>query len=262
MKIGIVGLGFVGSAIRNAMEPWCEICGVDSDTSKSTHMFQDLFSCAGIFICVPTPQDEDGKCHTDILETILYRLRDYKQGPIISKCTAPPDVYTRLSKQYPNLIHSPEFLTAANANRDYVTGAFAIIGGTITAYMNEAERIIRIGQQDLRIVKHVSIEEAAMAKYGINTFLATKVVYMNDLWQLCNKEGIDFDTVAKLMQLDSRIGKTHMVVPGSDGFGFAGACFPKDTAALSYYARTKETEMPLLDAAIKRNRELRNINTF
>ena len=146
-------------------------------------------------------------------------------------------MYTKLAKQYPYLIHAPEFLTAANAKHDYQYGKFAVIGGSgIPHYMDEAERIIRIGQSNLITVAHVTIEEAALMKYGINTFLATKIVFMNELFILCSKLERDDNTISGLMKLDSRIGSTHMKVPGQDGLGFDGMCFPKDTSALLKYA--------------------------
>ncbi len=91
-KIGIVGLGFVGSAIRDAMDVSCSMVLVDKDPSRASNKFEDLKSCEGIFICVPTPFGDDGKCDTSALEDVLEKLEGY-DGVIISKCTAPPLVY-------------------------------------------------------------------------------------------------------------------------------------------------------------------------
>ncbi len=259
-KIGIVGLGFVGGAIRSALDDnsSVELKLVDKDPARGTHSFKDLMDCEGIFICVPSPQGDDGRCDTSILEYVLEQLKDY-DGVIISKCTAPPDVYTRLNDQYPNLVHAPEFLTAANAVRDYINGKFAIIGGKVGAYRREAERIIRISQSALGDnVRHCSIGEASLAKYTINSFLATKVAFMNELWGIAVAAGLDYNTVAEMVMLDSRIGRSHMQVPGPDGhFGFGGACFPKDTSALLKYAESLNYTPMVLDAAVKKNTILR-----
>lgn len=257
-KYAIVGLGFVGSAIKHSMDNMCNIKVVDIDPTKSTHTIDDLIDCEGIFVCVPTPQSNDGVCDTSALEDVLTKL-EYYNGPIISKCTAPPAFYKKLSEKYINLVHSPEFLTAARAKQDYALGQFAIIGGASKAFRNEAERIIRIGQQSLKYVTHCSAEEAALAKYGINTFLATKVVFMNELYLLCQTTGVDYKTVAELINLDPRIGYTHMKVPGQDGFGFAGMCFPKDTSALYQYALSCGYEMEHLKNVIEVNKKLRKI---
>jgi UDPglucose 6-dehydrogenase len=259
MTIGIVGYGFVGSAIGECMySMYDKVKIVDKDPNKATHTIDELGNCDAVFVCVPTPQADNGVCDTSILEEVLENLLYFK-GPIISKCTAPPSVYKRLGEKYINLVHSPEFLTAANAVRDYAKGKFAIIGGNNKAYRNEAERIIKQGQTELQYIRHCSIEEAAFAKYGINTFLASKVVFMNEKYLLCEKTGMNYDVIVNLMQLDSRIGKTHMKVPGEDGFGFAGMCFPKDTSALYHYALSEGYEMEHMKNVIETNKKLRKI---
>ena len=255
-KIGIVGLGFVGNAIRQNINGM-NLVLVDNDPSKGTHKFEDLFNCEGIFICVPSPQGDDGSCDTSILESVLERLTGYK-GVIISKCTVPPKVYERLNEQYPNLIHAPEFLTAANAVRDYANGTFCFIGGSIGAYQHEAERIIRITQHHLNKVIYCTIGEAALAKYTINSFLATKVAFMNELYFLSESLGTNYNKITQMVTCDERIGRSHTQVPGPDGsFGFGGMCFPKDTSALLKFAEEVGAQMNVLDAAVKKNTLLR-----
>lgn len=256
-KVGIIGLGFVGGAIRTAMEDRCKLYLVDKDTSKGTHSFADLKDCEGVFISVPTPFGSDGKCDTSILEYALAQLKDYT-GVIISKCTAPPLVYKELNQRYPNLVHAPEFLTAANAYQDYVNGKFIIIGGRVKAYMDQAEKIIKWGQPNALSVEHCSIEEASLAKYTINSFLATKVTFMNEIYQLSQAIGANYNQIARMVTLDERIGNSHMRVPGPDGeMGFGGMCFPKDTSALLKYAEEAGAQMNVLDAAVKKNTLLR-----
>lgn len=256
-KIGIVGLGFVGGAIRDAMDGQSNLVLVDKDPNKGTHTFADLKDCDGVFVCVPTPFGDDGSCDTSSLEYVLEQLKDY-EGVIISKCTAPPLTYKELNKTYPNLVHAPEFLTAANAYSDYVNGKFIIIGGRITAFRKEAERIIRLGQVSAEHVAHCTIEEASLAKYTINSFLATKVTFMNELYQLAGLLGADYSKIARMVTMDQRIGASHMQVPGPDGlFGFGGMCFPKDTSALLKFASDIGADMNVLDAAVKKNTLLR-----
>jgi UDPglucose 6-dehydrogenase len=254
-KIGIVGLGFVGSAIQNSYDSYNLVL---VDPAKGhTGTFEDLMDCEGVFICVPSPQSEDGSCDTSILESVLEKLKDYK-GVIISKCTVPPLVYERLGKQYPNLVQAPEFLTAANAVSDYLNGKFAIIGGSVGAYQRDAERLIRGGQVSLENVIHCSLGEASLAKYTINSFLATKVVFMNELHNLANQLGLDYKKVSQMISLDDRIGKSHLKVPGPDGaFGFGGMCFPKDTSALLKFAEEASCQMNVLESAVKKNTLLR-----
>jgi len=257
-KIGIIGYGFVGSAIANVFEFGVELVIMDPAKGHNA-TYKDLKECSGIFVCVPTPQDDDGTCDTSILEEILDNLYTCRyQGVIISKCTAPPDQYDLWNLQHPNLVHAPEFLTAANAKRDYMNGKFAFVGGRVPAYIREAERIIRASQTSLETVIHCTAGEAAMAKYTINTFIATKVVFMNEIQELCSKTGVDYNKIAYMVAQDRRIGSSHMQVPGPDGaYGFGGACFPKDTSALLKYAEQNDSVMNVLDAAVKKNTILR-----
>ena len=261
-KIGIIGLGFVGGAIKNAIdEKTWEYETVCIDPAKGfTATYNDIKQCSGVFICVPSPQGDDGSCDTSILENVLENLHavDYT-GVIISKCTAPPTVYTELNERYPNLVHAPEFLTAANANIDYLNGCFAIIGGRVSAYLREAERIIRVSQSNLHDnVMYCSIAEAALAKYTINCFMSTKVVFMNEIYKLATTLGCDYAAIADMVTMDPRIGDSHMKVPGPDGhFGFGGACFPKDTSALLKIAEQAGVDMMVLDAAVRKNTFLR-----
>jgi UDPglucose 6-dehydrogenase len=260
-KVGIIGLGFVGSAINSSLEMTMHSRLTLVDPAKGyTDKIEDCVNCTGIFVCVPSPMGDDGSCDTSILESVLTQLKDVGyNGVIISKCTAPPDVYERLNAEYPNLVHAPEFLTAANAVSDYENGSFAMIGGRVPAYQREAERIIRISQSLLgENVVYCSIGEAALAKYTINSFLATKVIFMNEIYNLSQKLGLRYEVVAAMYTMDPRIGKSHTVVPGPDGaFGFGGACFPKDTAALLKIAEQHGSDMMVLDAAVKKNTLLR-----
>jgi UDPglucose 6-dehydrogenase len=260
-KIVIIGLGFVGSAIYKSLDYMLSRNVLDIiDPSKGHNTpYTDIADYDAAFVCVPSPQSADGTADTSILESVLSNLKQVNfKGVIISKVTAPPNVYARLNDMYPNLVHAPEFLTAANAEQDYRNGRFAIIGGSILAYRNEAERIIRMSQEGLNSVLHCTIQEAALAKYSINSFLAAKVIFMNEIAGLAGKLDCDWEVIRKAVTLDNRIGATHMQVPGPDGqYGFGGMCFPKDTSALLKCAEESGTDLSVLDAAVKKNLFLR-----
>jgi UDPglucose 6-dehydrogenase len=264
-SIGIIGLGYVGAAIYESFFPLVgEVSIIIRDPKAGYDTSYDKFKdCDGIFVCVPTPRTEDGKCDTSVLKDVLCNLKNINfNGVIISKCTATPDEYTLLQAEFPNLVHVPEFLTANNAQADYVNSKFAIIGGNVKAYVKEAERLIKISQPSIQDIAMCSIEEAALAKYTINSFLATKVVFMNEIARLAESMNIDFSHVARLIKLDSRIGNSHLKVPGPDGsYGFGGHCFPKDTEALLHLSKEKNETMQVLEAAIKKNTLLRLTNS-
>lgn len=252
-------MGVVGSAVANTYSHHYEthLYRIDLDSKKGPDSYEDAKSSDGIFICVPSPSDKDGKYDVTALTRVLNRLEGY-QGVIISKVTATPDIYRELGKKYPNLVHCPEFLTAANPIQDYVNSKFMILGGNVMAYIREAERIIRWGGFDSIKFVHTGLDEAAMTKLLINSYLATKVIFMNEIYQLCQSNEIDYETVTKLSKMDLRVGDSHMIVPGPDGnFGFGGMCFPKDTQALLKYAEDTHNDLSVLDAAIKKNILLR-----
>lgn len=260
IKIGIIGLGVVGSAICDAY-PTHQYDLVLLDPAKGHHSSWDrLYECEGIFICVPSPSLPDGSCDASILKNVLSHLENYR-GVIISKVTATPDIYEALQKKHDNLVYSPEFLTAANAKFDYVDENWGIFGGAVLAYQREAARIVKYAKPNIT-VRFCSIGEAALHKYIVNSFLATKVVFMNEMHDLAEQHGYSWQKIAHMMQLDNRIGPSHTSVPGHDSYyGFGGMCFPKDTSALLKYAKDSTNSLSVLSSAVNKNSLLRLKNS-
>ena len=130
MRIGIIGCGFVGSAIAHAHQHDEVI--INDPKFPNSEPLSSFNNCDAIFICVPSPSKENGTCDTSILEGTLKNLllvNINRPIPIISKVTAPPEEYARLQKIYPCLVHSPEFLTAKNAIIEYKYAKWCIVGG-------------------------------------------------------------------------------------------------------------------------------------
>ncbi len=235
MKIGIVGFGFVGQAISWAYRNFNVV--IRDPKLENSASLDKFIDCDAVFICVPSPSTSDGHCDGSVLEQVLKELLFVSiQNPnvvFISKTTATPSIYKKLHQEYPNLIHSPEFLTQANATIDYANAQYCVLGGTYE-WAVKAREVIRKG----RTLKHdshiiVSIETAALYKYMMNSYLATKVTFMNDFKKIADAENILWDDLTYLAKHDSRIGNTHLEVPGPDGqLGWGGACFPKDVAAI------------------------------
>jgi UDPglucose 6-dehydrogenase len=182
-----------------------------------------------------------------------------KPIPIICKTTAPPSVYNKLQEKYPNIVYSPEFLTAANHIADYSNAEFFVIGGH-TEWCERAREVIRQGVSltDNDFI-YSDIKTASMFKYMMNSFMSMKVTFMNDFYELCQAEGIDWRTMKKLAGYDDRVGKTHMDVPGPDGqFGYGGACFPKDVAAIITEAIDLNVDFELMQRVESINARHRN----
>lgn len=256
-KIGIIGLGYVGDAIRRAYaDQMFTIVCIDVDPDKTNGTYADLHDAEAVFVCVPSPAKDNGDCDTSILNAVLYLLQDYR-NVIISKTTAPPQFYEKMQKVYPNLVHVPEFLKANDALKDFTAQEEIIIGGSVIAYQREAERILK-QVQPIKNVAFTGIGEAALTKYIINSFLATKVVFMNEMAELATAHGYDWRKMRIFVDVDKRIGKSHTQVPGPDGqYGFGGMCFPKDTNALVKYAGKLGVHLSVLKSAIKKNLLLR-----
>ena len=256
-KIGVIGAGFVGGAIINAYQlAGFKVIVVDpkytSTTIKQLIKHDPLIT----FIAVPSPSNPDGSCDTSILESVVEQLH-YYQRPVISKVTAPPDVYKRISNKYSNILYVPEFLTAANTNQDYLDTDVVIVGGRPDKdeyIMEIAATWLHSGYPNLKSWRFGDIEAVSLVKYTINTFLATKVTFLNQIHSLCQQSGINYEHVKNAIMSDKRMGSSHFNVPGiDDQFGFGGACFPKDTKALLHYAKTLNVKLDVLESAVEAN---------
>jgi nucleotide sugar dehydrogenase len=262
MKIGIIGFGFVGQAIGWAYRDYNMV--IRDPKMKDSASLDKFSDCDAIFVCVPSPSTDDGHCDSSILKSVLKELlfvNINKQIPIICKTTAPPAVYKELQQQYPNLVHVPEFLTASNAVRDYANADYCVIGGDYD-WAVKARKIIQAARpltEDKHII--VGIETAALYKYMMNSYLATKVTFMNDFKKLADSQKVDWNDLKFLAGHDSRIGITHMDVPGPDGeYGWGGACFPKDVAAIIMEAIDNNIDFELMDRVESINKKHRKNN--
>jgi len=256
--IGIVGLGYVGSAVANKFQETFNVNVFDIDKDKCT--VDDLETLAAmsevVFVCVPTPEDNNGCVDTSIVESVIDVLGP-TEVPIIVKSTVPPGFTKSLG--LPQVTFSPEFLTEANHLQDFANQENTIVGVHDPEAINPAERCaIAILQQGLpqskvHITTHTSAE---IVKYARNCFLATKVSFFNEIYELCELEGVTYDAVKDLVVLDKRIGSSHTQVPGPDGkFGFGGSCFPKDTMGLFTHCTKVLGKNPkVLESVIAANR--------
>jgi UDPglucose 6-dehydrogenase len=177
---------------------------------------------------------------------------------IIIKSTVPPGTIEKWNEKYESLdiIFNPEFLTEANAVSDYENQDRIILGGVRPA-TTELKTIFSKVFPKAHIIKTDSTH-AEMVKYLTNTFLATKVSFANEIYQLCQVVGTDYDKVIEYATLDDRLGKSHWNVPGHDGdFGFGGHCFPKDLSALLHLSNKFGTINNVLQSTKDTNDEIR-----
>ena len=270
--IGIIGQGFVGNAVYQKFKNYFDVLTYDLDESKSNSTKNDLlFKCNTIFLCLPTPMNTDGSCNVDILQRELENIdlitdnQEIKKT-IVIKSTVSPGTTDKWNSSYESLdiVFNPEFLTEANAIEDFNNQNRIILGGPRPA-TTELRRIYSKVFPKAHIIKTDSTH-AEMVKYLTNSFLATKVSFANEIYQICDKLNIDYDKVVEYATLDDRLGKSHWNVPGPDGdFGFGGHCLPKDLSALIYLAMNLHTETNVLNAVeetndvVRKNRDWENM---
>lgn len=255
INIGIIGLGYVGKACKSTFSNFFTTYTFDINDSGSENSLKKLVDKVDIlFICVPTPMNDDGSCNLNIVEKVLSDINDYKNSVCIIKSTITPGSSAIFEKKFKNLkiYFNPEFLTEANFIEDFKSQNQIIIGSSDSNF-NLIEKIYQLSLPNAKLIKS-SFEEAEMVKYFINAFLAVKVSYANELFNLCDKMNIDYNKVSEIAQHDSRLGNSHFKVPGPDGkFGFGGSCFPKDINSLIDIFNKKDVKSYVLKAAWARN---------
>jgi UDPglucose 6-dehydrogenase len=256
MKIGLFGLGYVGSAVAHTHRNHTLVIK-DPKLGEKSATIDEIKTCDAVYVCVPTPMLANGHCDDSYVKSVLLELQDYKKV-IICKSTVPPGVYVQLQNMYPNIVHAPEFLTAANAIQDYETSTWALIGG-LKEFCQQAETVIKASTIQATHYHITNIATASLFKYMANTFMATKVTLMNDLYHLANVIGVDWTEIKTISKNDPRLGTSHWDVPGPDGkFGYGGACFPKDVSAIIEHGKELNTSQELLESVRKINLENRN----
>jgi UDPglucose 6-dehydrogenase len=259
-NIGIVGLGYVGTAISKGLEGKFEIETYDKyKKSTCTGLAQLCAITDTIFVCVPTPMKPSGECDISIVKSVIYELNKYcKDHIIILKSTVPPTTTERFNKDCKQLtiVFSPEFLTEANYINDFIECNRIILGGPEKSTLHAKNIFLQCFPNKIYI--RTDSTTAEIVKYIGNTFLATKVSFANEIKQVCDALNVDYNEVIEYAKLDSRLGPSHWAVPGPDGnLGFGGSCFPKDINALISLAEEKGLQPKVLRAAWNKNLEIR-----
>ena len=266
-KIGIVGKGFVGSAVQNGFSPntGCdmEVRVYDKDPLRSLHTLEETVNESDfVFISVPTPANTDGKINLTILNDAINDINEVstnRETIFLVRSTVVPGTTSNIQQTFPKLriVFNPEFLTERSANFDFINQTRFILGG-------DKENTSKVS--DLfrwRFGKSISIletnyETAELIKYMNNTFFATKISFLNDMKLLSDKCGVIWEDAVDGFVRDGRIGHSHLNVPGHDGrYGFGGSCFPKDIQAIMNYADELGVDMNVLKGTWKTNLKVR-----
>ncbi len=260
-KIGIVGLGFVGSAVDYGFSKNVEKFKVDPILNTNIKDLKE-FNPEFIFICVPTPMDINGDQDSSIIKEVLKEIsKIFKDEIVIIKSTVLPNVMSELHLIYKNIVYNPEFLREKSANEDFLNQEHLILGGDSENIEKVSELFNLSSDCNIKKLYRTDLVTACFVKYSINTFLASKVIFFNQLKDIYDKSGAleKWDNFIEIVSSDNRIGDSHMSVPGHDGrLGYGGACFPKDTAALLKLSKLLEREFTILKEVIKINNDIRS----
>lgn len=256
MKIGIIGNGFVGKATALLLDDVL-IYDINPQLCLPKNItINDLQNqCKFIFICVPTPMLDNGKCYLGMVENVINQL-DLKKNHIILRSTVPVGTCRKLGVNF-----MPEFLTEKNWKNDFINCENWIIGADNPKFCEDIIELFNLskelGKINFNNIHFSSLEEAEAIKLFRNNFLAVKVAFCNEFFNFCNSKNISYENIRQLACLDKRIGFSHTMVPGHDGLtGFGGTCFPKDLNSLIYQMDENEVPNHVLKAVKYRNENI------
>jgi|TARA_B100000470_G_scaffold221762_1_gene213077 UDP-glucose 6-dehydrogenase len=253
----IVGFGIVGKAVHAGLlqNETYDVAVLDPPLDMNIlddgiRNYADYNFYDGIILTLPTPQGPVGECDDMAVEQYVQEIRKVApRTPILIKSTISIELIDLLGDD-PYLTTNPEFLTEADNLSEFLHQRFTIFGGRQCRFWYDVFLHAGIVMDN---VKFTDKRTAAFAKYAINSYLATKVIFFNELRDFFGPKG--FDELTECISLDERIGSSHMMVPGPDReYGFGGMCFPKDTSA---FLRSSHGKLTLLEKARQINDDIK-----
>ena len=261
LKLGIIGHGFVGKATDRGFNKRVSKFIVDPLLNTKIDDLKN-FDPEIVFICVPTPMGDDGSQDASIIEEVIKDLiLNCPDAIKVVKSTVLPSLLDELHQLDPKLIYNPEFLREKHADIDFVNSDMIIFGGDRNISTQVSNAYLRHSRCKTKEHIFTDIKTASLIKYSINTYLASKVIFFNELNSIYEKLDVkdSWESIINIISRDKRIGESHMNVPGHDGRkGFGGACFPKDSLALIKYAKSLDIDLNSLASTVKINNKIRS----
>jgi UDPglucose 6-dehydrogenase len=217
--------------------------------------------CRFAFVCVPTPSDEQGRCDTSIVEEVVTWI---ESEIIVIRSTVPPGTSRMLAERYgKRVVFQPEYGPGATPDhpfQDVRDVNWAILGGPREWTVPVCDLYKTVLRSDL-VIQQTDASTAELAKYMENAYLAMKVAFCNEFYDIAERMDVDYNELRELWLLDPRIGRGHTWVHPHDR-GFGGPCLPKDLAALLRTADALSCNVPLLHAIEESNASMRVRNAI
>lgn len=289
LKVGVCGLGVVGSAILESLESrlshaifnrgYCKLVHETSrieqndvyhlphhysfDLYKNINTFASMLSADILFLCLPTEiSSETNTYNLDAIISTLDELhKNNYRGLVVLKSTVVPGTCEHLCKRFLNLeiVYNPEFLSAKSAVFDFEHQKHIIIGGSNENAKEKLKKFFIRFQYSLEDnISLCSFEEAECAKIFCNSFYACKVQIFTEFYKVCERLQLRFETVRDMMLKNEWIHPMHTSVPGPDGkISFGGMCLPKDSQALITLMKHLDVPCKVLESVLKERNEMR-----
>ena len=262
-SIGIIGYGIVGQAVEYGFSNF-DIHIYDKYKPSET-LTSVVRESEFIFICLPTPikSDESGIDLTIIEENIseIVSFTNNTDKIVVIKSTIIPGSTEKFIKKYPKTLFcfNPEFLREASFLQDFVNSDRIVIGSN-SDFVSRRLSALYQTVMPLAQIYFTDPTSAEMVKYMANCYLSTKVIFANEMYDICQSLNIKYEEVKKMVVADNRIKDTHLDITSIRGFG--GKCFPKDLLALRALAKSRKIDTSILDVVWKKNLSIRKVKDW
>jgi UDPglucose 6-dehydrogenase len=252
VDIGIIGLGVVGSATKKGLEYVGH--NIFFHDLRYNTSIQNCISTDVIFICLPTPNNNDQSCDTSAIENTIKQLdKDKYKGIIAIKSTVYPGFTKYLQEKYSNLeiCFVPEFLREKTAYDDFINQELLLVGTSSNRIFTILTDIHKdMFQQSIQM----SSTECEIVKYMTNSLAALRIVFANIFYELSECVGADYEKVRNALVKTKKINDLYLDV-NKDLRGYGGSCLPKDVEALSCILKKQNLDFNLIQSIIEDNKK-------